>query len=274
MKKIGLVLLVLMLFCAVPGFTQIASIHYAEAFPELCIWISGIPLVMAEGAESVRYTHWAESPMEGRYDTGYSECFYGDGFLLMRIRTNENGDREYTASYLYEDGYLMEIDYDYPDTLTNDVYYFDHYDDRTEVYFAQRSVSITKGKGEPFETEGEWVKTLWYDTSSYLTKIEAPDWERIFYYNDGFLIRAEEITDGQNYATVYTYNDQSLLESIDVERQYTITIKYNRQNEVSGINLNSMYQTTVYGDLEIARNGRGDFTRIGPTELEWKYADF
>ena len=262
MKQKLLLLPFLLLFGTPAVFSQIASIHFAEAFPELCIWVSGLPLVMAEGAEQVRVSEWDESPEEGVYGTGHTEFIYQGNFLIQKTGYTEAGEREYTMTYIYDDGYLVRMEYDFPlyDSVT--IYYYDHYEDRIEVYTAD---------AESKAPAREWLKTLWYNENNYLTEIEGPDWNRLFYYDDGFLVRADEERRGETYTTIYTYTEDALLQSILIQDMFELTLSYNEVPAVAGIHLEPFYRTAVSGNLQISRNSRGDLGRIGPTEIEWTY---
>lgn len=265
MKKAVLLFLLLLLFAAVPSvFSQIASIHYAEAFPELCFWVNHIPFVRAENAESVKITEWQESPAEGRTEAGYTELIYEGNFLISKTGYGIDGEMEYSFRYVYDDGYLTEIEYDYPLYDSLSIYNYDHYEDRIEVH-------LTNEAGEKKTTE--WIKTLWYDTDNYLTKIEGPDWNRVFYYDDGFLVRAEEERWGQIFTTAYTYNENALLESVSVDGEYDITVTYDSYSRISSVYLDAYYQTTVFGDLEVELDERGHISRLGPNEITWSYTE-
>ncbi len=260
MKKIVLVCILLLLASLPSAFTQIASIHYAEAFPELCIWVSGVPLVMAEGAESVRVSQWGESPKEGVYDLGYAEFFYENNYLVMQNGYDVTGKQEYSTIYVYENGYLTEIQQDFSLYNSKAVYYYNHYEDRTEVYMTEENGS-----------ESEWIKTIWWDANGYLTRIEANSWVRLFFYDDGFLVRAEEEGWGEVTVTNYTYTENGLLQGIEVEGEYVLTIEYGPGNSVQGVYLDTASQTSVSGQLELELNEKNDLSQLGPTSLDWKY---
>ena len=259
-----LILPLLLLFGTPAVFSQIASIHFAEAFPELCIWVNGLPLVMAEGAEQVRVSRWEESPEEGVYSAGYTEFDYVGNFLIRKSGYTEAGEREYTMTYIYDDGYLVRMEYDFPLYNSVTLYYYDHYEDRIEIY-----TSDAKSKNP----DREWLKTLRYDEKNYLTEIEGPDWSRIFYYDDGFLVRAEETWSGDTTTTIYTYTDTALLESISLQDEYRITLSYNDDSTVAGVRLEPFFRTELSGNLQVTRNSRGDISRIGPTTIDWTYRE-
>lgn len=262
----GVCFILLTLFVGVPAaFSQIASIHYAEAFPELCIWVNGIPLVMAEGAESVRVSQWGESPKEGIYDLGYAEYFYDNNYLIRQNGYDADGKQEYSTSYVYENGYVTAIEHDYILYNSNVVYYYNHFEDRTEVYMEEQNT--------PSESSPEWIKTLRFDSNGYLTKIEADGWSRKLYYDDGFLLRADEEAWGEVTSTIYGYYENGLLESIELEGEYKVSITYDPAGAVSEIRFHPGYQSAVSGKLDVQINERNDLVKIGPTAIEWSYRE-
>jgi hypothetical protein len=62
----------------------------------------------------VRVSEWEENRRNGTSEAGYTELIYESNFLVRKTSHTKSGVREDRMTYMYDQGYLFKIVYDFP----------------------------------------------------------------------------------------------------------------------------------------------------------------